>query len=811
MPRRTKSQNLPVDPNALSKEGVATLQRYLDHGQSLPAVSTSTSYREIWRHTRRFQAHRRSTISNLAVRIRAFSRLSKKETFCPKLHRLTVDDPERTSFLKHAYEIFKSLREGCLRVQQVCEEFEKECEGDMAVLNVEVERVKGAPGNAKERRELLLELTRALPVARQMKDAFKQYSTELAMMQQELKLFEDGTKSDFRQILTSAVQGTRFTSYIPDIEMPVSSNTYAATPLPTPTPSPIVIRASGPPADPILDCPESTVVDYALRWYRLPGAPDFLICSACHAKHIAQSPLARAFESVHRPDGAPSKCRFWVPRVVDILWPHAVQRNDLNALLAFAQARPQVMDCVGTGGAPGSAGVHWFAPNDNDLDDFVACRACMEDHLVGTTFESRFGAPALMQRADEVWACDMSFPYITRAAKEFGIARGGDWTSFKAAVVHRMRLAACTGGAVDPRTRTWFTTRRRIDDMVFCETCFLDTVALTEFENEFVPLPPAQEEGLQWMCDLAMPTMQVPFSAALTEHNFAIFWDAANRIIHAPFCGPEGITGGRWFTLNGGCDGFAVCERCFAGWIVPLRAAPHFCAIPSPGNTRLCSFHPTAPRFQLFFTKLAQSFVVGLITPFAEAVRTLAHIVPCRGATQLVNASWYGFPDAPICPDCYATFAANTPLGKSGQLPLTGQPDPRPTLCTLYSQRMRSLWLNSASDPQQFINAARTREAVFKRVQPLIDALERQRVVKRQQALHQGALALRYKGMAGLRELSGTTDGHLYRAPSGYQTTWEGAKAERLMANMSAGLADSTRGEEIVRISQLKTEWAMVE
>nr|GAT56925.1 adenylosuccinate lyase [Mycena chlorophos] len=214
MPRRTKPQSLPIDPDALSKEGVATLQRYLDHGQRLPAVSTKTSYRGIWLHTRRFQAHRRSTISSLAVRIRAFSRLSK-ETFCPKLHRLALDDTERTNFLARAYETFKSLREGCVRVQQVCEEFEKECEGDMALLNVEVERVKGAPGNAKERRELLLEVTRALPVARQMKDAFKQHSTELAMMQQELKLFEDGMKSDFRQILKGELECFESTGVVP--------------------------------------------------------------------------------------------------------------------------------------------------------------------------------------------------------------------------------------------------------------------------------------------------------------------------------------------------------------------------------------------------------------------------------------------------------------------------------------------------------------------------------------------------------------------------------------------------------------------
>ncbi|KAJ7069442.1 hypothetical protein C8F01DRAFT_514123 [Mycena amicta] len=204
MVRRPKVEYHPLDLSSLTKESVTVLQRYLDNGQRLPAVSSKTSYREIWRHTRRFQAVRR-TMSPIASRVRAFSR-SSKETFSVSVSNLPKNSEERQTFLENQYRIIASLRDGCVRMQQFCDGFEKDSESDLAKLQAEVAKVKVLT-NAKERRELLSELTRTVPVARQMKEVFQQHSKELTTIQQELKLFEEGSRDNFRQIWTICETG----------------------------------------------------------------------------------------------------------------------------------------------------------------------------------------------------------------------------------------------------------------------------------------------------------------------------------------------------------------------------------------------------------------------------------------------------------------------------------------------------------------------------------------------------------------------------------------------------------------------------
>ncbi|KAF7298699.1 Adenylosuccinate lyase [Mycena indigotica] len=200
MPIRHKLENQPIDLSALTNEGVLALQHYLDHGQRLPAVSSKTSYRDIWCHTRRFQTHRRTTIAGVALRVRAFSR-SSKETFSKTVLDLPKDSADRKAFLEKQRQTITTLSDGCLRMQQVCEEFEKDSEGDLARLQEEVSKVRDLT-KARERRELLTKSTRSLPVVRLMAGAFKQHSSELAMIQQKLTLFENDGTDSFRHIVT---------------------------------------------------------------------------------------------------------------------------------------------------------------------------------------------------------------------------------------------------------------------------------------------------------------------------------------------------------------------------------------------------------------------------------------------------------------------------------------------------------------------------------------------------------------------------------------------------------------------------------
>ncbi|KAF7313259.1 Adenylosuccinate lyase [Mycena kentingensis (nom. inval.)] len=177
MVRRVKQEYDQINLSSLTKASVVVLQRYLEHGESLPALSLKTSYRNIYRHTRRFQAVRR-VMSGVAARVRAFERKSKDIVSALPASWNTLNESITT------------LHDDCARMQQFCKDFERDCEADLEQLEKEVALVKTVT-NAKERKDLLVELTRALPVVRQMNDSFKQHRAELATIQETFKAFEN--------------------------------------------------------------------------------------------------------------------------------------------------------------------------------------------------------------------------------------------------------------------------------------------------------------------------------------------------------------------------------------------------------------------------------------------------------------------------------------------------------------------------------------------------------------------------------------------------------------------------------------------
>ncbi|KAJ7713611.1 hypothetical protein B0H16DRAFT_541796 [Mycena metata] len=609
-----------------------------------------------------------------------------------------------------------------------------------------------------------------------------------------------------------------------------NAHVYAPPPL-TPLPVP-TIRASGPPSQVMDDCPESQPITCSLTWYRFPTAPDFWICSACYLKHIAHSPHASDVERIQRPDNSISICRFWVSRVVDILWPQVLRTGNRRALELYAARRRMIADCAGTSGVGAEARVRWYAPLDPHWQPagFIACEACFEDRVMGTAFEGRWGPFSRRQEAGQTWSCDLCNEYIARAANEFGAkGRGGSdsWHLFRTAVARRMQVPTCEGRPLSASTATWWAPKRRIKDLVACEMCYLDQIALTEFDGEFERTYGAQEQ--RWYCDLAAGSMTVAMAVARTKHDYSIFHNAASTIMYAPPCSPQNNDGqGRWYTLASG-GGFSVCEACHAGYAVPFGLGPHF--VPhSP--SRGCSFNPFHPHSGVLRDALTQVFITGILTPLANAARNLptnsaasippashtavssssaTHVAPCRGAELVTDGTWYGFADALFCAACYSSFAAGSTLDAA--LTVRNVRDARPFLCSLYSPRMRALWSASPpGDPSAFIAAARDRTKAFVAVQQAKKNLEALKLAKYRMAMHQGSMALRYQGMAGMAELTGTGDGHAYRHGGGnWHATWQGAESDRLMDGMRAGFADVARGDETRQIVQLEMRWKAVE
>ncbi|KAJ6540715.1 hypothetical protein B0H19DRAFT_1036449 [Mycena capillaripes] len=615
-------------------------------------------------------------------------------------------------------------------------------------------------------------------------------------------------------------------------------NAYTTAP---PQPPPLTIRANGPPNEVIYACTESQLITYALTWYCFPTAPDLLICSACHAKHIARGPHTSSVERIQRPDGSTSKCRFWIPRVADVLWLQVLRTGDLRALELYAARRRMIADCAGPSGVGAEARVRWYAPQDGQWQQagFVACEACFEDRIVGTAFEGWWGPYSRRQEAGQTWSCDLCNEYIARAANEFGVkGRGGggdSWNLFRTAVAKRMQAPACDGRPVIASDATWWAPRRKVKDLVTCETCYLDQIALTEFEGEFERAYGPQQQ--RWYCDLAAASMRVAMTVARTKHDYSIFHNAASTIMYAPPCSPEtNNSAGRWYTLANGGGSFSVCEPCHAGFVVTLGLAPHFVPHALP---RGCSFNPCHPHCGALMIAIMQVIITGVLTPLAHAAHNLVtsadtsppigtHITapassssgeydaPCRGAALVTNSNWYGFADAPFCAACYASCVAGTTLDAA--LTVRNVRDARPFLCSLYSPRMRALWSAACatSDASAFITAARERTKVFVTVQQRKKNLEALRISKYKMALLQGRMSLLYQGMAGMADLTGRRDGYAYGHGGGnWHATWSGARhgatSDGFWNGMQAGFADAARGDERRQILQLEMMWKGVE
>ncbi|KAJ7133630.1 hypothetical protein C8R44DRAFT_772788 [Mycena epipterygia] len=203
MVRRSSKKSKQVEivivdgPAQLTKEGLLVLERYVDHGLRLPTVSAKTSYKDIWKHTKKLHATRK-TMSVLASKISSASR-QVTETYCSGVFELPNE--EFRAFFTTQSRCIDDLLDDCEQMIQACQELEKGSEADLAKLQAEVMRVKVAT-NSKERRDLLLELTRAMPIIACVKDVFNELSDGLKAIQHELNILEDNSDVTFHRILS---------------------------------------------------------------------------------------------------------------------------------------------------------------------------------------------------------------------------------------------------------------------------------------------------------------------------------------------------------------------------------------------------------------------------------------------------------------------------------------------------------------------------------------------------------------------------------------------------------------------------------
>lgn len=586
--------------------------------------------------------------------------------------------------------------------------------------------------------------------------------------------------------------------------LPPPDTTFSTGSLPKESRMPI-IRANGQPSEVLFECPEEKTLYYSTIWYRLSAQTDFLVCSRCYVSHVKGSSLAHVFESFTPPAGAPSRCRFWVPRVVSILWPRALRDQSVENLVKFANHRKAIPDCpeVSDLKEP-SRNQSGLTHDDEELERLECCEACYEDRVADTTFADKFKeiAPEPPDEMDSK-TCILGIRYIQNALDVF--ARCNDWKNFVAAVRRRLRASECKGRMVTTSNTDWFTAVGHDDELWICEACFLDRVAMTDFRVRFTQsryhIPPVATTA-KFKCALSIGSVMVALKAALSRNNWGLFSNAIKAITSSKFCSPSGIRGGPWYTLQGGYDNFQICQACYCGIIAPCEMGSFFDLADSKANSdssvRLCDLNPAAPRFLSYVEKLAQVIDVGDFSVFANYLHRVVAAKPCPRRSTSNKGLWCCADGCTVCLDCFETVAANTVFAH--RFVMRRLRESPPIVCSLSSSRMRLKWAEAYRDGsiEDFISFARFRQDIYKQATSAIHHIKQLRGSRFGQRLEEVLLECR----------AAAENGNISTAREYHSLKGDSAALEKLVQKT---LEDTRQREEQWLIEEIEDTWKAVD
>ncbi|KEQ68335.1 hypothetical protein M436DRAFT_58579 [Aureobasidium namibiae CBS 147.97] len=588
-------------------------------------------------------------------------------------------------------------------------------------------------------------------------------------------------------------------------------------------------------------CPSGENLLHDAFWFRHIDVPGFSTCSRCFEFYVRNSIFELDFTGKLEPgQNYAARCMFGVPRMADKLWPEAVTTRDLQSVKAYMEVRAKIPNCHGMGGVSGTAlvGLKWFQAKHNAIPGLVACEACYNAFIVGSSFERRFRLHDHQPTQKQTWACDIAVPNITRAFAEH--SEVNDWPKFVAAATSRLSKPSCAGfNAVSSASRDWYGIISGDVSVVICETCFLDSMALTAFDKQYKPkLLPKENKETQLICDLAIPALKAAYGAALGYEKHDIFWNTCKVQIKTPICKGAGMAGVQWYTLKGGCNNFDVCPTCYSGFICAFGMQIYFqpqkkCP---PGTTKMCDFCAEAPNF----AKTIIRYHVALETPdteqFITHIRRMASIFPCTGVKQQVAQFWrIGLRGDPmgVCPACYEDVLRERPLSHY----FNHESSPGKHLCELYSANMRRRWraVQEASAIQNirdannnylpdetalanFIAYREHRTQVFIETVPVMDQLL---AAAQMRLFEQKRLNMNSSFYNNLDRMSSTASGIHYGPLPRYTTTYGNSSVghgfatpwgvEGAAYGQQAAAVASQGGGDFARVAYLEARWKEVE
>ncbi|KAL1410699.1 hypothetical protein Q8F55_001641 [Vanrija albida] len=486
-----------------------------------------------------------------------------------------------------------------------------------------------------------------------------------------------------------------------------------------PLPPMPVIRPEGAPPAVLPRCSGGRALLFDATVYYLQAYPDFVMCTFCHAKYVANTPLASAFLSTTKYEGG---CDFGLSlRLRKILLP----KQDIAAITDYLAVRTRVPVCP-AGYKQKEGTEYWASP---ELSDINVCDGCYHDWLGATPWQDKF-----TKKSGGEWYCDGAMGLAQRALVRYGSR--GDWSGF-VTYLNTHQLAVCEGKPVPARSAKWYAPRRPIPGMVLCQSCFNESIAGTAFESEFVPYECSVTDSNDFTCDFHHASVvHSVFMAVEYTGNYDTFWNTA--AVHLAVM--AGQRAQAFYTFAGPPSNFDVCETCLMGYIVPLGMQQYFVRQTNEAGCDMC---PSAPRRETFYKRLTDAFFQTNFRAFAAFARKISQYPACPSNRMRKNGTWYVLgPAANVCAECWVGWGAATPQGR--KLNLQPTQIAGSLICCLWSVRMRRLWVNDTLPG--FLEFAAHRQLVYTKTWMKMENDLLQNVVKAAQA---GNMAVNGIAMAG--------------------------------------------------------------
>ncbi|KAF2124910.1 hypothetical protein P153DRAFT_348974 [Dothidotthia symphoricarpi CBS 119687] len=567
---------------------------------------------------------------------------------------------------------------------------------------------------------------------------------------------------------------------------------------------------------------------FSMIWFRSVIAPKFIVCATCYERRIRYTPLGASFTGKLEELGDDGKCMFNVPRMKGVLWPLNRSSDNLENIYAYMRERSNLPRCPGIAGINGSEahaiGMTWYTLVNNAIPDFVGCRACVEEHVKGKRFNLMFVPQSQSQGHTDQWSCDLAIPYVQRLLKT--TSASVHWSGFVTGATHRMSLPQCVGfNPVKAESRTWYRHPAWPESAV-CESCYLDQIALTSLERELEPRPvPNSARSDHYTCDLWSIPAQCVVSTAIERKSSADFQRFFRALMTNPACSPLGITGGKWYTLKGGCPNFEVCATCYAGLVTTHYLDNEFQPrdnVP-PGQTVWCDFCAGIGRSMQYVNKFAEAVNSPHFDIFTSYVRRTSTIVPCQRNKPVRNKAWWRLNNTVnfyVCDDCYENAVRGT---TSSDMFVNVGTTSAEMICCMYSPNMRQRYqivcaTNSPDKRTNFVAYANHRQSIYAQTVPVIRNILANAELKLLQQRMNNSTSTFYNM---LDRTGGNATGIHYGPSSDYKTVYgssatgnwyntpHGITSERYSAQALDG--GSSISSDTMRIKMLEDSWHEVE